>query len=561
MTASSTAVPHARATREYGPRLRRAPHARAVVVVAFLCGVIGGQACATPSVQFEVDLPQAISADVKWVEVAAFAGRCPTGEQLVGGLPQIGASKRVAFAAGSPAPSIGALGSGAYGFAAVARGADCGVLSAGCTVVDVTTARDVHVVTRAVATNPATACRSNEVCSGARCVPPVGVDDPSFGANCSMQLVGAGPFANAQEVEQLQVSMPTVIPAGDGFVIGYTEFSQLDGTMQLTLLPISQDGAVLPLPSPTAINGHCKGAFGDDATALAPGLAVVSRPPCASKSGVELFPLSSTGAVTARNMVLAPQPPGPAMQLSTRSLASVNATLWVLALRVDGTSVLELSNGATVSASKSFGKPSDTGVHVARSSGVQIVSVDGAGVNLGDAGVPSGSQARVHLTASMGDPIGLTTPDDQLPANLSAVAALGTRAFVITDGGGKSTDLVMRAYDFGVKDAPLDIGFGLANGTGPVLSLDAIGGSDRLFVTAARARTIVIEVLDHATSSTPAFLREVVLSDDLRIPQAYVDGSVAIAVTKSRVAVAWSNRRALLPFGEPAGSYAVFACR
>ncbi len=545
MTASSTAVARAHAVRLF----------------ALVFGIVGAQACATPSVQFEVDLPRAISAEVKWVEVGAFAGRCPTGEQLLGGLPQVGASKRVAFAAGSPAPSIGALGSGSYGFAAVGRGADCGVLSAGCTVVDVTTARDVHVVTQAVAANPATACSSGSVCNDARCVPPVGVDDPSFGANCSMQLVGAGPFANALELDSLQVSMPAVIPAGDGFVIGYTEFSQLDGTMQLTLLPISQDGAALPPPPPEAITGHCKGAFGDDATALAPGLGVVSRPPCATKSGVDLFPLSAAGAATARNIVLAPQPPGPNMLLSTRALASVNANLWILALRVDGTSAIELSNGVTVSASKSFGKPGDTGVHVARSSGVQIVSVDGPGVNLGDAGVPSGAQSRVHLTASMGDPIGLTTPDDQLPANLSAVAALGTRAFVITDGGGKSTDLVTRAYDFGAKGAPLDLGFGLSNGTGAVLSIDAIGGSDRLFVTAARARAIVIEVLDRATSSTPAFLREVVLADDLRIPQAYVDGSVSVAVTKTRVAVAWSNRRGLLPFGEPSGGYAVFACR
>ena len=133
---------------------------------------------------------------------------------------------------------------------------------------------------------------------------------------------------------------------------------------------------------------------------------------------------------------------------------------------------------------------------------------------------------------------------------------------MITDGGAKTaTDLITRAYDFGAKGAPLDLGFGLSNGAGPVLSLDAVGANDRLFVVAARAKTIVIEVLDRATSSSPLFLREVVLPDDLRIPQAYVDGSVSVAASKTRVAVAWSNRRSLLPYGEPVGGYAVFACR
>lgn len=530
--------------------------------VALLALVVGeGNGCSTPDVQFEVDLPRAIAGDAKWIEVAAFADRCPPSAQLAGGLPAVGMSRRVAFPAGGPALAMGKLASGSYGFAAVARGADCGVLAAGCTVVDVTRARDVHVVTSAVAANPSTVCEQGSVCNDARCVPPSGVDDPSFGAGCTMQLVGAGPFANALQLDSLQVSMPAVIAAGDGFVAGYTELSQIDGTMRLTLFPIDHNGAALPLPQPETIDGRCMGSFGADATGLAPGLAVLSRPACASKSGIELFPLSADGATTARNIVLAGQAPGPELLLSTRAVASIKASSWVIALRSNGASALEVSDGVTITGSKQFGKPADTAARIARSSGVQVVEAEGPGVSVGDAGAPMGSQARVYLSSAAGDPLAISTPDDQLPATLGAVAALGTRAFVLTDGAGKGLDVVARAYDFGGKGAPLDFGFGLSTGSGPVLALDATASTDRLFVVASRAHAIALEVVDHATSASPAFLREVALADDLRIPQAYVDGSVSIAATPTRVAVVWSNRKALLPFGEPVGGYAVFACR
>ncbi len=524
---------------------------------------VSGEGCSAPDVQFEVDLPRAISGDAKWIEVAAFSGRCPSPTLLAGGLPATGMSRRVVFPADGRPLAIGKLPAGAYGFAAVARGADCGVLASGCNVVDVTKARDVHVVTTAVAPDPSTTCTQGSVCNDARCVPPSGVDDPSYGAGCTMQLVGAGPFASALGSDEVQVSVPSVVPMGDGFVAAYTEFSQVDATMRLTLFPIDHNGGALALPAPSAIDGHCKGKYGDDATGLAPGLAIVSRPPCPSKSGLELFPLSAAGTATGRNLLLATSPPGPTVLLSTHSLASLKASTWAMTYRVDGSSAVATTNGVTALAAKTFGKPLDTAVRIVRSSGVQVVEAEGPGVPASpDAGAPAGTFARVHLLAAAADPTTLSpTPDDQIAATMGTVAALGTRAFVITDGAGKGFDLAIRAYDFGTKGAPLDLGFGVSPGTGPLLSLDAAVQGDRLFVVATRSRVIAIEVVDRASTIAPSFLREVSLADDLRIPQTYIDGSVSVATTSTRVAVAWSYRKSILSFGDPVGGYAVFACR
>jgi hypothetical protein len=112
-----------------------------------------------PSVSLTVGLSGDVATKAKWVEVGIFqGGACPETKVLAGGLPATGYVTRLAFRAteASP-PALGDLKKGAYAFAAVARADDCSVLGVGCTVADVTEARDVNVVVGANV-NPAAAC-------------------------------------------------------------------------------------------------------------------------------------------------------------------------------------------------------------------------------------------------------------------------------------------------------------------------------------------------------------------------------------------------------------------
>jgi hypothetical protein len=543
-------------------RLRAA--ALALLVAGSLGSLQGG--CTTPNVALVLDLPADAQSAAAWIEIGAFPNGCPDPGQLAAGLPPSGLTARVAYAATDAPVALGDLPAARYGFAAIARGADCGVLADGCATVDVTSARGVHVTLddATAGQTKATACASGLVCSGARCVPDTSGNDPTAGAGCSMVLVGAGPLPDPLDGGPY-VTAPAIAPMpGGGFLVTYAEYVDdgTAGTYRVTLQPIDDGGGALA-PTQQLVDGHCAGETSVDAAGLvmgaSAGLAVFSRPPCNGKSGYDLLTLDASGSPTKS----APydDPATPTIVLSTHAVAaSVASTKALIAADVGGNAKLLATNGTTVGAQTTtgFGTPQDVAARVARTT--QVVAVEADGPAVGEGG-PSGAVARVYLAPGSSDPTSVGAPVDQVPASVSALTALGGRAFLLTDGAGKGETVSMRAYDLGAATQPVVTSGFTAAKTTPVLALDAAAAQNRLFGALEQQDSIAIAVFDGATSTAPQILQRVDLASDIRIPKSAHDGPIAIAASDTRVAITWVAHKTALTDGEGIGGYAVFACR
>jgi len=520
--------------------------------------------CNPPGVTLVLDVPADTQPQTAWIEIGAVPNGCPDATQVAAGLPPSGLAARVAYAATGDPVALGDLPAARYGFTAIARGPDCGVLAAGCASADVTSTRTVRVTlddTTADDTT-ATACASGLVCSDARCVPDTSGNDPTAGAGCSMALVGAGPLPDALDGGPY-VTAPAIAPlASGGFVIAYAEYLDDDGTFRVTMQPIDSGGAALA-PAQQMLDGHCPGNAGIDATGLAmgasSGLAVFSRPPCSSSSGYELLELDATGAITKRTPFSIASTP--TVALSTHALAPAAApTHTLLASVQNGGATLLETTGTTVGTqvSASFATSQDVAARVARTS--QLLAVEADGPAVGDAG-PPGTVARVYLASGVTDPASLGAPVDQTKVAVTALTALGTRAFLVTDGQGKGETVDVNGYDLGASTQPaVTAGFTAAK-TSAVLALDAAAAQNRLFCALEQQDSVAIAIFDGATSATPQILQRVDLASDIRIPKSAHDGPIAIAATDSRVAIVWVAHKGALAEGEGIGGYAVFACK
>ncbi len=514
-------------------------------------------ACDAPGVSMVLDVPAAAQPETSWIEVGAFPNGCPPPSMLAGGLPPSGLAARVAYAADASAVGLGKLDTARYGFAAVARRDDCGVLAAGCTNVDVSQARAIEISLDTTSDPDASACSSGLVCTAARCLPPSN-GDPNVGAGCSMVLVGAGPLPEAMSGGPF-VTAPAIVPlAAGGFLVAYMEYLEADGTTQVTVQPLDEGGAALQ-PTTQALSGYCPGQTKIDAAALAMGpaggLVVTSHAPCTEQSGYELFPLDPLGNPSPSIFAnVSPQ----TILLSTHALTpAAAANRFLLASNANGSAVLSSANGSGVTPQASgFGTPQDTSARVVRTSAITAVEVDGPSV--GDAGI-SGVVGRVYLAS--GDPTSLGGVVDQVPASVTALTALGNRAFLLTNGAGKGEDVAFRGYDLGASTQPaISGGFGAAKAT-TVLSLDAAAAQGRLFCALEQQDSVSIAVFDGASTTSPQLLQRVDLAADVRIPRSAHDGPIAIAASSTRVAIAWVAHRDALADGDTLGGYAVFACR
>jgi hypothetical protein len=140
-----------------------------------------------------------------------------------------------------------------------------------------------------------------------------------------------------------------------------------------------------------------------------------------------------------------------------------------------------------------------------------------------------------------------------------AVAALGSRVIVMSDGGGPSRSVSYRTFDLDRPPTSDSTGFSVEGGgvvTGDITMLD-----DKAYFAALRPGGVSIHVYSNA-STTPRPLREIIFGKQPRIPSVAGvrdTGRVAVAATPTRVAVAWTTAK-LLTNNDSTGGYAVFAC-
>lgn len=547
-------------------------------------------------VAFDIALPADVVPNTVWFEVGAFRdAKCgAVSPMLMDGVPE-GATTRVAFRRDAPqAPRFGDLDRGPYAFAAVAKGEDCSVLATGC--VEATMGDDDKVAI-SMNTNdpPSGACGLGSSCQAARCVPANDNADPSVGARCSLELLGAGPLANPVGGGGTLVSAPSIATTPSGFVIVYREIDPNGASARVTVLPVDPAGGALDATRPL-LKGRCANSDETDGIGLVmngeAGQIVLARSACGGRPGLELLSFTSKPEVTIDpNFRSSDSPTAQKLSLSGGHVAATRPGGTVVVFTEDGASrIASVVPGMGVgSPSGSFGGTSGvTGAWVAATD--KVLAVLSAGPNgaapppVEDAGADEdggegggGGGGGGGAGGEEGPSLGLimapaaTTADrfsaiDQtprppivFPGQWGAVAALGGRVIVVSDGGGPGRSVTYRAFDLD-KTAPAETNGFSVEGAGNPTTGDVTMLDDKAYFAVLKPGSVSLHVYANATT-TPTPLREVLFTKEPRIPNIVTvrDGRVAVAATPTRVAVAWTTGK-VLTNNDSTGGYAVFAC-
>jgi hypothetical protein len=512
----------------------------------------GAQCAGDPSVTFEVVLPSSIGPNAQWLEIGVFSGGCPDPTELAGGLPATGTIDRIAVEKGNTSPpAIGTLKKGSYAFVAVARARDCSVIGMGCTSVDVTDARDISIAVTP-SSKPTGACTPDQSCVDARCVASPAAD--ASGAGCALSLVGAGPLGDPFALVSDIVSAPAVAVTERGFLVAYREYDRASGVAQLTVATIDRGGA-LSIPTPTKLVGQCSMQDESDGVGLAyvsgGGLVASARPSCGAPSpGFDLLAVDATGH-SASNMYSPLTGAQPVLSYAhSLSLAGMT-TGWLAyvaggSANVVGVSGLQLQGSPTTiaSAPESLAQVSATG---------QAIALLTGGSN---GGADAGSGSPLLSLTIGGDPGDAGAPT-VFPGSWGALAAAGTRAFVLADTTMMGQPVAWYALDQG--GMPTNGSFSPPS-MGAALGGDVALQGDRAIFAVEQSGAVSLVVFDHA-STAPTQLRSLQLGGDPRIPtQASVrDGKVAVAASADEVLVAWVTGTNLT-VNEAVGGWALYAC-
>ncbi len=383
-----------------------------IVALAF------GAACkGKPQIGLDITLPSSAANDVEWFEVAAYRdARCAALLPMLGdGVPD-GASTRVAFRRqDKETPRIGDLPRGSYAFAAVARGDDCGVLATGCTEVDLPDTTSVAVDMKATK-DKSGACEPGASCQAARCVPANNNADKAVGANCSLELLGAGPLANPVGGGGTLVSAPAISATPSGFVIVYREIDPNGATARVTVLPVDPAGGALD-PARPQLKGRCANSNEYDGVGLVmngeAGEIVLARSACGGNPGLELLNFTSKRQIEiSKDFRASDSTTAKALVLSAGHVAAPRAGGDVVVFAEDGANriaTIKPGEGITMPAG-SFGAQSNaTGPWVAASD--KVLAVLSNGPPAGTAPVVEARPRARPIEARPGSPVkGPPTP-------------------------------------------------------------------------------------------------------------------------------------------------------
>jgi hypothetical protein len=547
-----------------------ADRGRALVALAALATVALFLACRKPpDVTFDVYVPDGLAQPATWIEVGVFPDACPPSGQLVGGIPQSGLVTRIAFRTDDPSPpAVGDLAKGAYGFAAAARAGDCSVVAIGCTGADVTNTRSIGINLGALQ-NPAGACAAGSTCENATCVPGIDNSNPAIGANCSLELLGAGPLSDPLTSVGTVMSAPAVAPTGSGFLVAYREYDPFAGAARLTLIPVDNGGGAAPAAQYT-LPGRCADNPESDATAMAfsgaSGLVVLSRAGCPNgQPGFDTFQIDQGGNVALQGFTQLAN--GTNVLLSNSHALTSTPQDFLLAYTFAVPSearVVHVQPDGTFGGYVTVGdQAAQTGAWIAASDQtVALVALGSAGGRVVDGGAPPGpdggsSLVQVGLAPTIDtDAGGIPTID--YAGGWASLSALGNLAYVASSVAGNG-HVAWKAFAAG-QPAAVQADTLEAAGLGGVTYADVSFHQDRVFFAVEQPGGITLAAYAHATT-TPALLREIYLPDNRRMPSmtSVRDGRIAVAASDTRVAVVWTTGKSLTQ-NDTTGGYAIFAC-
>lgn len=562
---------------------------RFVRALAF-CLAAGAACKGSRDVALEITLPSDLVSTTVWFEVGAYkdASCAAVLPMLANGVPE-GATARVAFRRqDASGPKFGDIPNGKYVFAAVARDEECAVLAMGCNEEDVGDTSKVAIRMDAI-DEPSGKCTVGAVCQAAKCVPANDNSDPSVGAGCSLELLGAGPLVNSAGGQGTLMSAPAIATTSTGFVIVYRELDPNGGGARIILLPIDSAGGALT-PEKPGLPDRCATSDETDGLGLVmrnddTGMIALARAPCGGKPALELLNFTATidGApgVTLGKFLVSTSP------RDTRvTLGAARAS----ALRPGGGLVVFSEGGvgriANMDPSKGIVEPSGT---FGGTSGITDAWIAANDKVLALLAVGSGGAITVDAGADAGDdPVEPVDPETDttlrllmLPSNTAvdsinaaagtpkapitfpgvwgSIAALGGRVVVLSDGSGPGRSVTYRAFDLN-RTSPADTSGFSVEGPGKATAGDVTIVGNRAYFAVLKQGAIGLHVYDNAsTTLTP--LRSVSFGREPRISAINTvrDGRVSVAATESRVAVAWTTAK-VLGGNDPAGGYAVFGC-
>ncbi len=555
---------------------------------ALLVVLVMGAACSRkPEVGLEIAIPTDLVADTVWFEIGAFKdAKCAALEpMLAGGVPE-GSQVRVAFRKDDETtPRFGDLPNASYAFGAVARSEECAVLATGCVEVDVGDTDRVFVPMEPV-DSPAGACSPGSQCQAARCVPANDNSDPSVGAGCSLELLGAGPLANPVGGAGTLVSSPAIAATADGFIVAYREVDPNGAGARITIFPLDNGGGAAT-PIRPGLPNRCANTDETDGVGLvindSKGMLAFAKPACGDKPSLELlnFDISPELRLPDKGAYLvSPSPTGVRVMLGPARASATRTGGSLVVFSEGGTARIAnmIPDRGIVGPNGTFGGATGiTDAWIAASDKVLALLAAGTGGSTpvqGDGGAEAGpppvgdAGAEPTLRLLMlppATPVDTISADDKPRApivfsgSFGSLAATGTRVIVASDGSGPGRSVTYRAFDLNKETASDTNGFSV-EGNGKVTATDVAMRADRVYFAALKQGAVALHVYANATT-TPVPLRNVFFSREPRIPSVsnVRDGRVAVAATDTRVAVAWTTARVLQP-NDSTGGYALFAC-
>ncbi len=548
-----------------------------------LCLVAGAACKGNRDIGLEITVPSDLVSSTAWFEVGAYkdASCAAVLPMLANGVPE-GATARVAFRRqDASGPKFGNIPNGKYVFAAVARDEECAVLAMGCNEEDVGDVDKVTIRMDAI-DEPTGKCTVGASCQAAKCVPANDNSDPSVGAGCSLELLGAGPLINSAGGQGTLLSAPAIAATSAGFAIVYRELDPNGGGARLILLPIDSAGGALT-PEKPGLPDRCATSDETDGIGLVmkddSGMIALARAPCGGKPALELLNFTATidGApgVTIGKFLVSTSPRDARVTLGPARAS---------ALRPGGGLVVFTEGGvarvANMDPQKGIVEPSGTfggttgitDAWIAANDKVLALLAAGTGGTIptdggADTGDPIGEESTLRLLT-----LPANTPVDTISAAQSAprapvvfpgtwasIASLAGRVIVLSDGTGPGRSVTYRAFDLN-RDTPSDTSGFSVEGAGKVTAGDVTIVGNRAYFAALKQGAIGLHVYDNAsTTLTP--LRSISFGREPRISAINTvrDGRVSVAATASRVAVAWTTAK-VLGANDPAGGYAVFGC-
>lgn len=558
--------------------------------------------CQRPPCPDGVDSFRSVAA---YAEVAVFDGGCPSDDDLI-----VGDTSKARFHAVVPAtdklPAIGDLSKDTYGFAAVLRDSNCGVIAMGCTTADLNSIRRVNVSVRAWRTDahphdnvcapytPDQGCVAPLTCVEGKCVGEGGVPDGSSPGDCDLSVVASGTLPAAISADA-QVTGPAVAATSDGFVLVYRQLDPTSGKVQLVSLKLPDSGT-LGAPSTADLEG-CASQAPTDGLGLAfsgtTGLLAAGLQDCSGTgagAGAAFIPVGTDGKLSSPNSLRNPSftelklaqghslsarpnivPDGgsstPAFDFAYRAIQAGSTLVQVGVLayaKFSGsptsmfTETADYGMVATTDKLQALlGRVPSRGADIFKVTGNAVTPTpppqDAGSEASTEGGTEGGTEAGTDSgTSSNGE---FVLPDSPTWA---AVTAADDRAAAVVPGGGAG--LTLQVADATGKD------LGKSNLVGGVFqSGDVAFTHDHLIVVGGSANNLVVYRVDGATTASTVSATgatKVEYKDALgKASLSDFDGArLSMAAARDHVVVVWLSSLALSQ-GVPTGGWAMLSCK